>query len=51
MPVVPMLGVVACVGLMLFLPMITWMRFVVWTGLGVAVYLLYGIRRSKLARR
>jgi APA family basic amino acid/polyamine antiporter len=49
MPVIPLLGVVACLGLMAFLPVITWWRFAVWTVVGVVVYVLYGMKRSKLA--
>jgi APA family basic amino acid/polyamine antiporter len=49
MPLVPLLGIAACLGLMAFLPLITWWRFAVWTVVGVVVYVLYGMRRSKLA--
>ena len=49
MPWVPLLGMSACLGLMAFLPTITWIRFGVWTVLGVVVYCGYGIRHSKLA--
>jgi APA family basic amino acid/polyamine antiporter len=51
MPFTPLLGIAACLGLMVFLPTITWMRFVIWTIIGVVVYFAYGQRRSKLARR
>ena len=49
MPWIPLLGMLACLGLMLFLPMLTWIRFVVWTIIGIVVYMLYGIRHSRLA--
>ena len=49
MPIIPILGVVACLGLMYFLPWMTWIRFLVWTVIGIAVYMAYGIRHSKLA--
>ena len=51
MPVVPILGVLACFGLMYFLPWMTWIRFFVWTIIGIAVYMVYGMRHSKLATR
>ncbi|HEV8540177.1 MAG TPA: amino acid permease [Nitrospiraceae bacterium] len=50
-PFTPVLGIAACLGLMAFLPTITWMRFVIWTIIGVVVYFAYGKRRSKLALR
>lgn len=49
MPIVPVLGVAACLGLMAFLPAITWWRFAIWTVVGVVVYVAYGMRKSKLA--
>ena len=33
-----------------FLDPVTWLRFAVWFALGLVVYLLYGRRRSRLAR-
>ncbi len=45
-PVVPILGVVACLYLALGLPWITWLRFGLWLLLGLVIYLLYGARRS-----
>jgi APA family basic amino acid/polyamine antiporter len=49
MPVVPILGTLACLGLMWQLPQLTWIRFGVWTIIGIAVYMGYGLRHSKLA--
>jgi basic amino acid/polyamine antiporter, APA family len=49
-PVVPILGVLACVYLMLGLPWITWLRFALWLLAGMVVYFLYGFRRSRLLR-
>ena len=49
MPLVPLLGMAACLYLMVGLPELTWKRFIVWTIIGIAVYLGYGIRHSKLA--
>jgi APA family basic amino acid/polyamine antiporter len=41
-PVVPILGILACFGLMLSLPVDTWIRLVVWLVLGLLVYAFYG---------
>jgi APA family basic amino acid/polyamine antiporter len=49
-PVVPLLSVICCVALMAYLPVVTWIRFVVWLGLGLCVYFFYGIRHSRLGR-
>jgi APA family basic amino acid/polyamine antiporter len=51
MPIVPILGTLACLGLMWQLPQLTWIRFVVWTIIGIGVYMGYGLRHSKLAGR
>jgi APA family basic amino acid/polyamine antiporter len=49
-PVVPLLGVGACVYLMVHLPALTWERFVIWMIIGLFVYFLYSARHSVLAR-
>jgi APA family basic amino acid/polyamine antiporter len=49
-PVLPVLAALACLFLMLNLEVVTWLRFLAWMGLGVLVYVLYGARRSRLAR-
>ena len=47
-PFVPLAAVASCTALMVYLPGITWIRFVVWQLVGVAVYFLYGRRHSRL---
>ncbi len=47
-PVVPIIGVVMCAALMLSLPLLTWLRFFAWLGLGLIIYFLYGVRHSRL---
>lgn len=42
------LGIVVQVAMMLFLPLDTWLRLVVWLGLGLAIYFAYGLWHSKL---
>jgi APA family basic amino acid/polyamine antiporter len=49
-PWLPVLGVIACAWLMLNLPVQTWIRFLVWMVAGLAIYFLYGMRRSRLGR-
>jgi APA family basic amino acid/polyamine antiporter len=49
-PWLPALSVAASVCLMLNLPVQTWIRFVVWMVVGLAVYFLYGKRNSRLRR-
>ncbi|MEV7006274.1 amino acid permease [Streptosporangium sp. NPDC051022] len=48
-PLVPILSVLACVYLMINLPVETWIRFVVWMLLGVVIYAAYGYRHSRVA--
>ncbi|MCW2139889.1 amino acid permease [Actinoplanes cyaneus] len=49
-PVVPVLSALACLYLMTNLSVETWLRFLAWMVLGLAVYLLYGRRNNRLAR-
>ncbi len=42
------LGAVSCMALMAFLPPDTWVRLLVWTIIGMAVYFFYGYRHSAL---
>ncbi|MEV0299343.1 amino acid permease [Nocardia sp. NPDC050710] len=49
-PLVPILGVLACLWLMLNLSVETWLRFLVWMVIGLAVYFAYGYRHSLLGR-
>jgi APA family basic amino acid/polyamine antiporter len=47
-PLVPLLGVGFCGYLMVGLPVDTWARLIVWMAIGMAIYVLYGRRHSKL---
>ncbi len=47
-PLIPILGILTCVSLMLFLPADTWIRLVVWMVIGFDIYSLYGLRHSHL---
>jgi APA family basic amino acid/polyamine antiporter len=50
-PVFPLIGVAFCVYLAQDLPGLTWIRFVVWMAVGLAVYAGYGYRNSRLRAR
>ena len=47
-PGVPILAILTSFYLMLNLPAATWIRFVVWMVIGLAIYFLYGARHSRL---
>ncbi|SEB17548.1 amino acid permease [Paraburkholderia sartisoli] len=47
-PVVPILGILFCLLLMAGLPLVTWMRLVVWLVIGMTIYLSYGRHHSTL---
>ena len=49
-PLIPILGVAACLFMMLFLPLDTWLRLIIWMLVGIDVYLVYGTKNSKLAK-
>jgi basic amino acid/polyamine antiporter, APA family len=44
----PVMGIVSCLGLIYYLPPSSWWRFVGWLGVGLVIYLLYGYRHSRL---
>jgi len=48
-PLIPILGVAVCLGMMVFLPLDTWVRLLVWMIVGINVYLFYGIKNSLLS--
>lgn len=48
-PVVPILGMLTCLGMMAMLPADTWIRLLVWLGIGFVVYFAYGRSRSVLS--
>lgn len=49
-PLVPILGIVVCLGMMAALPADTWIRLGVWMALGVVIYFAYGKRNSLIQR-
>jgi len=48
-PLIPILGIVLCGYLMANLPLVTWLRFLVWLVIGLLIYAAYGFRHSKIA--
>ena len=49
-PLVPILGIVFCLGLMATLPGDTWIRLIVWLAIGFVIYFGYSRRHSRLQR-
>jgi APA family basic amino acid/polyamine antiporter len=47
-PLVPILGIATCLFMMVFLPMDTWIRLLVWMLIGLDIYLVYGAKHSHL---
>lgn len=45
-PLVPILGIATCLFMMVFLPMDTWIRLIVWMLIGLDIYLVYGAKNS-----
>jgi basic amino acid/polyamine antiporter, APA family len=51
MPIVPLMGIICCLGLMATLPGDTWLRLIVWLVIGFVIYFGYGKRHSVLQRQ
>jgi len=49
--VFPVLGILSCSYLMLSLPVLTWVRFLVWLDLGMIIYWAYGRTHSPLVNQ
>ncbi len=50
-PYLPFLSMLICLALMMSLPTITWLRFFIWMAVGVVIYFIYGIKKSKLEKK
>jgi basic amino acid/polyamine antiporter, APA family len=48
-PLVPILGIFTCLFMMVFLPLDTWIRLLVWMVIGFDVYIYYGMKHSLLS--
>ncbi len=49
-PLIPILGIASCLFMMLFLPLDTWLRLIIWMLIGIDVYLFYGTKNSALGK-
>ncbi|MBU3158701.1 amino acid permease [Clostridium frigoris] len=47
-PVLPIISALACIYLMSALPLVTWIRFVIWLLIGIVIYFLYSRHHSLL---
>jgi amino acid transporter len=45
---IPVLGFLSCSYLVSTLGIVNWLRFIIWMGVGLIVYLSYGVKHSKL---
>ncbi len=50
-PVVPALGILSCTYLMYGLPLVTWLRLIIWMSVGLVIYFAYSHRHSKVQAR
>jgi APA family basic amino acid/polyamine antiporter len=50
-PLVPILGMVICLGMMAFLPLDTWIRLLIWMAIGIVIYFAYSKKNSLLRKR
>ncbi len=48
-PLVPILGIATCLFMMVFLPLDTWIRLIVWMMIGFDIYIGYGMKYSHLS--
>lgn len=49
-PWMPLISIAACLVLMTGLPLETWLRFIVWLAIGLAIYFPFGRKHSALAK-
>ena len=50
-PWFPLISILLCGGLMTGLTVITWLRFVIWLGLGLIIYIFYSRHRSEFCKK
>jgi APA family basic amino acid/polyamine antiporter len=47
-PFLPVMGIAVCLFQMVFLPLDTWLRLIIWMAIGLVIYFVYGRHHSKL---
>jgi basic amino acid/polyamine antiporter, APA family len=45
-PLIPALGIITCLYLTVYLSIVTWISFAIWTSIGLFIYAMYGYKRS-----
>jgi APA family basic amino acid/polyamine antiporter len=50
-PLIPILGIITCLGQMAALPFDTWLRLIIWMALGMIIYFVYSRHHSRLQTR
>jgi APA family basic amino acid/polyamine antiporter len=45
-PLIPILGIATCLFMMVFLPLDTWIRLIVWMIIGMDIFMFYGYKKS-----
>ncbi|HVI48916.1 MAG TPA: amino acid permease [Chitinophaga sp.] len=50
-PFVPVMGILSCVAMMLFLPLDTWLRLIIWMAIGMIIYYGYSRKNSKVRNK
>jgi APA family basic amino acid/polyamine antiporter len=50
-PLIPILGAAVCLAQMVALPFDTWLRLLVWMGIGFIIYFTYSVKHSKLRKQ
>jgi APA family basic amino acid/polyamine antiporter len=48
-PFVPIMGILTCLGMMVFLPLDTWIRLIIWMAIGFVIFFLYSLKNLRKA--
>ena len=50
-PLIPILGILTCLGMMVFMRWETWLRLFIWLAIGLLIYYVYGKKNSVLRKK